>query len=339
MRFLSFCIVPVCLFGQAAQTPEVLSETAQSLARESKYGEAEQSWKQAIALSPGFFPALFNLGYFYFKQQRFSDAEPLLRRAAQASPTDFNAHYLLGATLAQLGQSDDALRAWREALRIQPDNLRLLQVMCVEYSKGRYFAEAASLATRALNTKTDDPGIYFLAIKAYQDAGDDNAAFDVARRAVQKFPESARANSEYAFHLQKQGKIPEALDRLKRAMAADSSYEEPFFLYGNLLVQQGLNAEAVPYLRTAIKNRNEYFAARMVLARALMNQRKWPEAVAELQTAMLIDPKHPQPHLLLSQIFFRLGDEAKASEEQQVSLRLRRENPAILEAVQPRTFR
>ena len=55
--------------------------------------------------------------------------------------------------------------------------------------------------------------------------------------------------------------------------------------------------------------------------------------------SMLIDPKHPQPHLLLSQIFFRLGDEAKASEEKQVSLRLRRENPAILEVVQPRTFR
>jgi len=185
---------------------------------------------------------------------------------------------------------------------------------------------------------SQDPNLYFLAIKAYQDAGDYAAAGEIAKRAAEKFPASARANFEYAFHLQKNGAISEALERLQIAMKADPSYEEPFFFYGNLLVDQDRNAEAIPYLRKAIKDRNDYVPARVVLARAFMNLGKWDEAIAELNETVRLDPKHPQPHLLLSQIYFRLGDEARAKSEKQISLRLRRENPAILEALQGRPF-
>ena len=153
------------------------------------------------------FEDLFNRGYDHFRNQRFSDAEPLLRRAAQAKPKDFNTLYLLGVTCQKLGQPNAALLAWRDALVVQPANVRLMQVMSVEYSKGRYFAEGAEMARRALETKQDDPNIYFLAIKAYQDAGDDAAAANIAELAAKRFPDSARANFEHAYHLQKQGKI------------------------------------------------------------------------------------------------------------------------------------
>jgi tetratricopeptide (TPR) repeat protein len=335
---MRLCLILIFCVAAAAQDPVALSEQAQQFAGQQRFDEAERLWKQAIGISPGFFPALFNLGYFYFKQQRFAEAEPLLRRATEASHDDFNAWYLRGAALSKLARSEDALRSWREALRIQPRNLRLMQVMSVEYYRGRYFGEAAALARQALELKTDDPNAYFLAIKAYQDAGDDTAAAEIAVQAVERFPSSARANFEYAYHLQKQGKIAEAEERFQRAMKADPTYEEPFFFYGNLLVDQDRNLEAAPYLEQAIKNRNDYVPARVVLARALMNQKKWQEAIAGLRQTIELDPKHPQPHLLLSQIYFRLGDEAKAKQEKEISLRLRRENPSILEAPQTRPF-
>jgi predicted Zn-dependent protease len=121
-------------------------------------------------------------------------------------------------------------------------------------------------------------------------------------------------------------------------MKADPSYEEPFFYYGNLLVDQDRSADAIPFLEKAIQNRHDYVPARVVLARALMNIEKWPAAIAELKETIALDPKHPQPHLLLSQIYFRMGDEANAKAEKEISLRLRRENPTILEAAQGRPF-
>ena len=104
------------------------------------------------------------------------------------------------------------------------------------------------------------------------------------------------------------------------------------------VLRQGRDEDAIPYLRQAIRNRNDYVPARVTLSRALMNLKKWPDAIQELEETVRLDPRHPQPHLLLSQIYFRLGDEARAKSEKDLSLRLRRENPEALEAVQGRAF-
>jgi len=64
----------------------------------------------------------------------------------------------------------------------------------------------------------------------------------------------------------------------------------------------------------------------------------WEAALDALDAAVQLEPRHPQPHLLLSQVHFRLRDRAKAREEKELSLKLRRQNPAFLEAVQSRPF-
>jgi tetratricopeptide (TPR) repeat protein len=318
--------------------PAVLSTAAQQLAVSKQLAAAEKLWQRALELSPNFFPALFNLGYMHFSAQEFEKARPFLERAAKASPTDFNSHYLLGATLQRLGRREDALRAWREALAIQPQNQRLMQVMSVEYGAGRYFQEAADLARRALESKTDDPNLYFIAIKAYQDAGSQAEAMEIAAKAVARFPDSARANFEYAFHLQKTGRFEECLPYLKKAMQLDPKYEEPFFFYGDLLVKQAQYEEALAPLRQAIEDRPDYVAARVALGRALMGLKQWDAATRELEEAARRQPDHPQPHLLLSQLYFRMHNEAKARQEKELSLKLRRENPTLLESIQGRPF-
>ena len=125
---------------------------------------------------------------------------------------------------------------------------------------------------------------------------------------------------------------------LERAMRLDPNYEEPFFFFGDLLVKKGNSQGALEPLRQAIRIRPDYIPARVLLARALMNLEQFRDALRELNATVERDPKHPQPHLLLSQIYFRLGDERRAKVEKDLSLKLRRENPTILEAVQGRPF-
>jgi predicted Zn-dependent protease len=74
------------------------------------------------------------------------------------------------------------------------------------------------------------------------------------------------------------------------------------------------------------------------MAKALMHLDRWQDAQSELNTAIGEDAANPEPHLLLSRIYFRLGDEPQAAKEKDTSLRLRRENPNALEAVQGRQF-
>ncbi|MGH9428399.1 MAG: tetratricopeptide repeat protein, partial [Terriglobia bacterium] len=145
MRNLGFIVIAVstCLY---AQDPSALSDSAQRAAQAQRYEEAELLWRKAIDSSPRYFPALFNLGLFFFSRKQFNDAVPFLERAVEVSPQDFNSHYLRGACYQALERREDALRAWRTALKLNPSQTRLLQIMVVEYGKGRYFQEAADVA-------------------------------------------------------------------------------------------------------------------------------------------------------------------------------------------------
>ena len=92
------------------------------------------------------------------------------------------------------------------------------------------------------------------------------------------------------------------------------------------------------FLQRAISARTDYVPARVALAKTFMGLKKWEQAIKELNEAIRLDATHPQPHLLLSQVYFRLGDEERARSEKELSLKLRRENPTVLEAVQGRNF-
>jgi tetratricopeptide (TPR) repeat protein len=321
-----------------AVTPATLSEQAQTAAQAGRADEAERLWKQAIALDANFFPAVFNLGFLYFNRNQWQPAAGMLEKAAVLSPKDFNTRYLLGGVYSRLERTDDALRQMRAALQLKPDHLKLLQLAAVEYSKGRYFQEAVAACRRALDLDPDDPNNYFLTIKVAQDAGDADYAAEIAARAAGRFPDSARAHTEHGFHLAKHGQVQEAVSHLEKAMQLDPNYEEPYFFFADLLVKNGDNNRAIEPLRQAIRIRPDYIPARVLLARALMNLDRFPEAMTELNATIERDPKHPQPHLLLSQIYFRMGDEDRAKAEKDLSLKLRRENPAILEAIQGRKF-
>lgn len=326
------------LAAMLLQAPaDLLSDQALAAAQRGDTEAAARLWGQAIEKDPKHYASLFNLGVLLHRSQRQAEAAPLLDRAAALQP-EYQVQVLRGSNYQQMGRREDAIRAWKAALGYQPKNVKLMQVLSVEYSAGRYFHEAAAMARQALTVAPGEANLYFLALKAYQDAGDSKAAGELAAEAAKRFPQSARAQFEHGYYLQKAGSTDPAMVYLKRAMALDARYEEPFFFYGDLLVKQGKWEAALEPLRKALEIRPEYSPARVALARALMNLDQLPAAVKELDQAAVLDPKNAQPWVMLSQLYFRMGDEDKARAAKEMSVKLRRENPAVLEAAQARPF-
>ncbi len=335
---MTLALMLAALMTQAAPgDPAALSDAATQMSMQKRYAEAEKLWQRALAADEKYFPAAFNLGFMFYSRSMFDKAEPYLRTAARLQPNDFNSRYLLGSALVNHGQREAALREWREAVRINPKHVKLLEVMAVEYGKGHYFREAVEAARNALALSEFDLNAYLVAVKACQDALDP-AATEIAKRAAEMFPKSARANFEYGFQLQRAGRPEQAMPYIKKAMELDPSYEEPYFFYGEQLARNDQHEAAVVNLREALKIRSDYVPAAMLLAKSLMSLGRYDEARQELERCIDVSPNHPQPHLVLSQIYFRLGEEEKARQEKEVSLRLRRANPGLMEAPQAIPF-
>lgn len=149
--------------------------------------EAEKLWRAAIGADAKYFPALFNFGVFLHRAQRQAVAAPLLERAVALQP-GFQVHFVRGLNHQQLEQRDNAIRAWRSALALQPDNVSAVRGV---HTRAQIL-EAAALAREGLKRFPTQEPLYYLALKALQDAGDMETEATVAADAVRRFPQSAR---------------------------------------------------------------------------------------------------------------------------------------------------
>jgi tetratricopeptide (TPR) repeat protein len=84
--------------------------------RGERLDEAIALIERALALDPGNGAYLDSLGWAYYRQGRYRQAEPLLRRAAEQLPANSVVQEHFGDVLAALGRREEAIGAWKRAL-------------------------------------------------------------------------------------------------------------------------------------------------------------------------------------------------------------------------------
>ncbi|MGH2517304.1 MAG: tetratricopeptide repeat protein, partial [Ktedonobacterales bacterium] len=84
--------------------------------------QAETYFKWMLRHDAAHVPSLVNLALLSMGERRWTDAEPLLRRAIELAPNDVQAVRLYGATLAELEQFAVAEGALHRAIELAPDD-------------------------------------------------------------------------------------------------------------------------------------------------------------------------------------------------------------------------
>ncbi len=148
----------VALFSEFVELvprrPDILNTLGVALLELNRIQEAEQRYREAIDIDPGFVEALCNLASVL--QGDPQEAEEYLRRALRVNPKHPGARTMLGRTLAFTGRQHEARAAFRKALKIAPnDPAALLGLAQVERTEGR-FDEAESLSKRVLKTNPNN---------------------------------------------------------------------------------------------------------------------------------------------------------------------------------------
>lgn len=87
------------------------------------YAAAESSYQKAAELSPQRGDILMNLANLYLEQQKVTEGLGYLERAARLKGTDVDLWYQLGSICELHHRPAEAVAAWREAIRLQPDLL------------------------------------------------------------------------------------------------------------------------------------------------------------------------------------------------------------------------
>jgi len=300
---LSFLLPPLSLISPQDTTLGQRYEAAQQLVRAGKLAEAETELKAILAAQyrrlmktygalqkrePALEAAqaatnyqstdsdlLIEMAMVYLEAAQFDKAlEPLLK-AAQLQPNNADVHKTLGKTYFALADYEKSAKALEVAVKLAPKDFNSTYTLAITYLQQRQFTAARRVFDSMIAEFGEHPQIHIAIGRAFREAG----------------------------------RLPEAIEEFKRAIALNSQFPGAHYNLGlAYLWNEGgaavANAEEEFKIELAA-NPNDFFS-NYYLGITCIFQRKWEPAIDFLRTASRIQPNNPDPYFQLGQVYQEL---------------------------------
>ena len=179
-----------------------------------------------------------------YKQGRFQQVSEQTQILTKQYPTSLNLWNLLGASAAQIGQYDQAVLAFKEAIKIKPEYADAYNNMGNVFQDQGKLDEAIE-AFKAISLKPDLYGAYFNIGNALQKQGKLVKSIEAYSKAISLKPDYAVAYYNMGNTLRKQIKLDEAIEAYSKAISLKPDYPEVYYNLGLSLKEQDKLGEAV----------------------------------------------------------------------------------------------
>ncbi len=285
----------------------------------------------------------------FYNRGEFLAAVEKAQVLTEQYPDAFIIWNILGASSAQLGMLDDAIKAYKRAILLKPDYLDVYNNMGNALKAQGRLVEAIEAYNQVLTINPDyadaynnmgvllkDQGKLGEAIEAYKKAiklksnyfeaysnmgnalkaqGNFNEAIEANNQAISIKPDYADAYINIGLILQDQGKLDEAIKAYKKAISLKANHAEAFINMGNAFHDQGKLAEAIEAYNHAIKIKPDYAECYSNMGLTLHDQGKLAEAIKAYNHAIKIKPDYAEAHLNLSFSLLQRGNIKRGLDE------------------------
>jgi tetratricopeptide (TPR) repeat protein len=253
-----------------------------------------------------------------------------LRQAAERSPNDAEAHYLLGRALADRDQLREAVPALQQAIRLKADHVPALVLLGRTLIRlGNPTAGKAAL-TAALQRTPRNYASQFSLGNMLRAAGCDVEALAAYETAIRFGHETASVHHNRGICLRALERFEEAADAYQRAVKLDPNHVKAHNNLGNCLRRLQKYAAAERALRRAVELKPDWFAPHYGLGRVLHNRQRPGEAVVAFRRALRLKPDHAEAHVRLGVVLQEIGQLDAAKTSYRRALELAPDYPAAL---------
>jgi len=130
------------------------------LEKQNRFADAEQEYKQALALDQSSADALTGMANIYMRGHRYAEAEESLHKLVALQPNNPAAHLQLGRMLAADGQFDKASDELQIALKAAPDHAAVQRDVADVYVMAKKYPEAEAAYRTLLTTNKSDAEVH-----------------------------------------------------------------------------------------------------------------------------------------------------------------------------------
>ncbi len=287
---------------------------AEALTAAGRAEEASESYRRAIELAPDYGAAHYGLAIRYREQgeaARFEEQMNLFERHRGAEPAfpdpridEVEAlrkgamrHFRLALQLEKQGQIDQAIAAYRESIRAEPDQAQaVVNLLGLLIEQGR-FEEVDQIARSQIEAGTAVAEIHHLygsSLSLRQRSAEAASAY---RRALELNPQLAEAHHDLGVALRILAKPTEAEDHYRRALAIDPSHQRARFNLAEVLFVQKRYQDAIDILRDRDPQSAPNAREMDLLANAYSQVGDWERALASSREAVRLAETSAEPEL------------------------------------------
>ncbi len=233
------------------------------------------------------------------------------------------AHNDLGNALLQVGQDQEAIGHYEQALRISPDYPEAHNNLGFALKQTGRTQEAVEHYEDALRVKPDYAEAHYNLGVALGQAGRMPEAIEHLEQAVRIKPDFAEAHNDLGNALLQVGKNPEAIGHLEQALRIKPDYADAHCNLGVALARLGRPQEAMGHWEQALQIKPDYAEAHNNLGIALAQAGRIPEAIEHWVHAVRIKPDFADAHFNLGLALEGTGRTREAIEQLEQTLKLR----------------
>jgi tetratricopeptide (TPR) repeat protein len=314
-----------CL-GQEAAAADNQRQTAISLEQEGKNAEAEAAWRAFLKVQPANPEAYAHLGFLEARQERYSEAVALYRKALALNPAMPGLRLNLGLALFKAGDLKQAIQTFDLLLKSQPPTSPEAQRLATLIGMAHYGLQEYAAAVPYLKeaTASDPQNLPFRLVLAHSclQSKQFQCVLDVYHEILMLNAESAEADMLAGEALDEMNDHDGATQQFRAAVKANPQEPNVHFGLGYLLWTQGEYEEAAQEFQAELANVPNHIQALAYLADANMKMNHPEVALPLIKKTIGINPRIELAHLDLGILYVNAGRRDDALRELKVAAKL-----------------
>jgi tetratricopeptide (TPR) repeat protein len=244
----------------------------------------------------------------------------------KSDPENALAWFKLGEAYGYLDRFDDAIYAYRQAVRINPEFAVAWTYLGMAYNYFNRFDDAIYAYRQAVRINPKDASAWHCLGGAYSSLNRYNDAIEAYRQAIRMYPQDAYVWNELGLAYNNLERYNDAIEAYRQAIRINPEFAGPWSNLGATYNNLSRFNDAILAFRQAIRINREYAYAWCGLGGAYGSLNRNNDAIDAFRQALRINPEYALAWFGLGIAHFDSGNRTAALE---VVQKLRRLDPAL----------